>query len=129
MKRLEEHFMSGKNERMREVELWLAERNVPITDRSASWTTLSELRSEIPEWDLQKPAVVLREGRMVLRSGEGGYFVDILELRPKDSVSPLPLVEEDIRSILINQRKLQLMERMREDLYREAQANNNVEVL
>jgi hypothetical protein len=55
--------------------------------------------------------------------------VDILELRPKDSVSPLPLVEQDIRSILINQRKLQLIERMREDLYREAQANNDVEVL
>jgi hypothetical protein len=128
MRRLEEHFLSGQNERMREVELWLAERNVPIADRSASWTTLGELRSEIPEWDLQKPPVVLREGRMVLRSGDGGYFVDILELRPKDSVSPLPLVEQDIRSILINQRKLQLIERMREDLYREAQANNDVEV-
>jgi hypothetical protein len=129
MKRLEEHFLSGKNERMREVELWLAERSVPIVDRSAYWTTHGELRAEIPEWDLQKPAVMLREGRMVLRSGEGGYFVDILELRPKDSVSPLSLVEQDIRSILINQRKLQLLERMREDLYREAQANNDVEVL
>lgn len=129
MKRLEEHFLSGRNERMREVELWLAERNVPIVDRSASWTTLGELRSEIPEWDLQKPPVTLKEGRTVLRSGESGYFVDILELRPKDSVSPLPLVEQDIRSILINQRKLQLIERMREDLYREAQANNDVEVL
>lgn len=129
MKRLQEHFMSGNNERMREVELWLAERNVPIADRGNSWTASGELRAEIPEWDPSEPSLPLKEGRAVLRSGEASYFVDILELRPKGSVSPLTLVEQDIRSILINQRKLQLLERMREDLFREAQANNDVEVL
>jgi hypothetical protein len=126
--RLEEHFMSGDAQRMSEVELWLAQRNVPITDRSDRWSTFGELRLEIPVWSAQGAGDGLREGRVVLRDLEGGYFVDILELRRKDSSSPLDLVEQDIRSILINQRKLRLLESMREDVHNEAQAQGHVEV-
>ena len=127
-KKLEGHFMSGDAERMREVELWLAQRNIPIMDRSQSWTAFSELRNEIPVWATADPDVRLNEGRTILRDKEGGYFIDILELRRKNSVSPLALVEQDIRSILINQRKLRLIERMREDIYQDAQANGHVEI-
>lgn len=128
MKRLEEHFLSGDAQRMREVELWLAQRNVPIVDRSDRWSTFNELRSEISVWSTKDAGKDLREGRTVLRDLEGGYFVDILELRRKDSASPLSLVEQDIRSILINQRKLKLLESMRLDVQKDAQANGHVEV-
>lgn len=128
LKRLEDHFMSGDPQRMSEVELWLAQRNVPIVDRSDRWSTFSELRSEILVWSTQAAEDGLREGRFVLRDLEGGYFVDILELRRKNSISPLDLVEQDIRSILINQRKLRLLESMRENVQQDAQANGHVEV-
>lgn len=128
MKKLQDHFLSGDAERMREVEVWLAQRNVPITDRSTGWTTAGELKAEIPVWALQVPEDRTEPGRIVLRDEEGAYFVDILELRRKDSVSPLALVERDVRSIIINQRKVQLLERMREDIYQEAQAQGHVEV-
>lgn len=128
MKRLEEHFLSGDAQRMREVELWLAQRNVPIIDRIERWSTFNELRSEISVWSAPDAIKDLREGRSVLRDLEGGYFVDILELRRKDSTAPLSLVEQDIRSILINQRKLKLLESMRLDVQQDAQANGHVEV-
>ena len=54
--------------------------------------------------------------------------MDILERRSKGAGSPQDIVRQDIRSILINQRKLHLIERMREDLYREAQDARNIEV-
>lgn len=128
MKRLEEHFLSGDAQRMREVELWLAQRNVPIIDRIERWSTFNELRSEISVWSAPDAIKDLREGRSVLRDLEGGYFVDILELRRKDSTAPLSLVEQDIRSILINQRKLKFLESMRLDVQQDAQANGHVEV-
>ncbi len=128
MKRLEEHFLSGDPERMSEVEVWLAQRNVPIMDRSDRWSTFNELRSEVPVWATRDAGKDLREGRSVLRDLEGGYFVDILELRRKDSASPLSMVEQDIRSILINQRKLKLLESMRLDVQKDAQAKGHVEV-
>lgn len=128
LKRLEEHFLSGDPQRMSEVELWLAQRNIPIVDRTDRWSTFNELRTEITVWSAQDEGERLREGRVVLRDMEGAYFVDILELRRKDSASPMAMVEQDIRSILINRRKLQLLEAMRNDVQQDAQANGHVEV-
>src|SRR5690606_24931130 len=120
LKRLEDHFLSGSDERMGELEVWLAQHGVPITDRSRVWTTLADLAAEVPLPIGGSGDPVVREGRTVLRDGAVAWFVDILEHRSKGTVSPIERVAQDIRSIIINQRKLRLVERMREDLYREA---------
>lgn len=127
MKRLEEHFQSGSPERMQILEVWLAERGQSIVDRTNTWSTVSDLIIGMPDvaGSLQE---LPREGRHVLRAGPVAYFVDILERRAKGSTSPVELVASDIRAIIINQRKRQLIERMREDLYREAVENHDIEV-
>lgn len=129
LKRLEEHFTSGSPERMREVEIWLAERGVPIIDRSGTWTNREGLRAEMPVVD-RLPAEVPPGGlRFVLKDEGVHWFVEVLEQRTRDSASPLSMVRQDIRSIIINQRKLQLIERMREDLHREAIVRKDIEIL
>ncbi len=129
LRRLEEHFRSGSPERMHEVEIWLAERGVPIIDRSNTWTTLEALRVEMPV--ISEIQVDVPDGglRTVLKDETVHWFVEILEQRTRDSASPLNMVRQDIRSIIINQRKLQLIERMREDLHREAILHKDIELL
>jgi hypothetical protein len=127
MKKLEEHFLSGAPDRMKTLEIWLAERGQSIVDRSNTWSTLGDLMVGMPDVAEQFQELP-REGRHVLRSGPVAYFVDILEHRAKGSTSPVDLVAADIRAILINLRKRQLIERMREDLYREALDNHDIEV-
>jgi hypothetical protein len=121
LKRMEERFRSGDPAQMREVELQLASRGITIQDRSAAWTTLAELRNEVP---LEAAAGT---GRSVIRSDSAAWFLDIVELRPRLSPAPIELVRQEIRSILLNERKLRLIERMRDDLYREALAANEIE--
>lgn len=129
MKRLEDAFLSGNGDRMRDYEVWLAERGIPIVDRSASWITFSELRAEVPMGTKELTDVMDRGGKFVIKEGGVTCFVDILEHRLADSVSPLDLVKQDIRSIIINQRKRLLTERMRNDLYDEAVERKDIEVL
>lgn len=125
LKRIEDRFLSGKPDDMREVEIQLVQRGVAITDRSAAWTSLPELRNEVP---VETLAGIPADGRrLVLRDADGAWFVDILELRPRLSPAPIELVRQEIRSIILNQRKLQLLERMRDDLYRQALANHEIE--
>jgi len=125
LKRIEDRFLSGKPDDMREVEIQLAVRGSTITDRSAAWTSLSELRNEVP---IESLANVTADGkRLILRDDEGAWFLDIIELRPRLSPSPIDLVRQDIRSILLNQRKLALIERMRDDLFQQALANHAIE--
>jgi hypothetical protein len=122
--RVKDLFKSPKEEKRHELEIWLASNGVNIIDRSADWTYWSDLDAEFPV-DLPEPHA---PERVVLNSDSTTWFLEILELRPRNSTMPVELVRRDIRSILLNQRKLQLIERMREDLYREALQNNDVEV-
>lgn len=126
LKRMEDRFLSGKPEQMRDVEIQLAELGVTITDRSEAWTTLGELSNVVPVESL--PPVGPEGRRLVVRKESSAWFVDILELRPRSSPSPIELVRQDIRTILLNTRKLELIKNMREDLYRQAIANKDVEV-
>lgn len=126
LKRLEDRFLSGEPEQMSEVEIQLAGMGVGIIDRSTAWTTLAELRNEVPVETL--PPVGPDGRRLLVRMGDTVWFVDILELRPRSGPSPIELVRQDIRTILLNKRKLELIGNMREDLYRAAIANKDVEV-
>ncbi|MEO8589510.1 MAG: hypothetical protein ABI432_09090 [Flavobacteriales bacterium] len=128
LKRMEERFLSGNSDQMHEIELWLAQHGLGIIDRTDTWTNWTDLRNEIPLDEA--PAQDQPNGqRFVVKQGPTAWFVDILERRSKGAGSPQDIVRQDIRSILINQRKLHLIERMREDLYREAQDARNIEVL
>jgi len=125
LKRIEDRFLSGKADDMREVEIQLAMRNVTIMDHNGAWTPLSELRNEVP---IESISAVPQAGkRLTLRDDDGAWFLDIVELRPRLSPSPIEQVRQDIRSILLNQRKLTLIERMREDLYQQALADDAIE--
>ncbi|MBP7408686.1 MAG: hypothetical protein KA941_08015 [Flavobacteriales bacterium] len=127
LKRMEERFLSGKPEQMREVEIQLAEKGVAITDRSGSWTTLEELRNEVPLTEV--PTVGPEGKRLLVRNETTTWFLDMLELRPRHGPAPIELVRQDIRTTILNQRKLHLIEQMRKDLYREASNTKDVEVL
>ncbi|MBK9175647.1 MAG: hypothetical protein IPM46_04775 [Flavobacteriales bacterium] len=124
LKRLENRFMSGKADDMREVEIALVQRGITIIDRSGQWTTLAELRNEVPVEAL--PGVGPEGRRIVIQALEAAWFLDILELRPRHAPSPIELVRQDIRTILLNRRKLDLIEKMREDLLNDAIASKSV---
>jgi hypothetical protein len=124
MRRVEEQFNSDKEEKRRELEIWLASQGVPIIDKSSVWTYWADLGAEFPV-ALPEPSGT---GRMVLRQDTVAWFIEVLELRPRKSSVPVSLVRRDIRTMIINQRKLQLVARMREDLYSEALQNKDVEV-
>lgn len=128
-KRMEDGFLSGDNERMHDIELVLAQRGIGIVDRTDTWTSWTDLRNEVPLTEAEPEEQLANGQRFVVRVGPTTWFLDILEHRVKGSGSPQDIVRQDIRSILINQRKLQLIERMREDLYREALEARNIEVL
>ncbi|MGV3637145.1 MAG: hypothetical protein ACO1NQ_05805 [Flavobacteriales bacterium] len=127
LRKMEERFMKGGAEDLRELEIWLARSGVSINDRSTSWIPASTM---IAELDIPEPLVedlAGRDGRQVIRSENGAWFLDIIERRPQNSVSPLDLVRSDIRAILLNQRKIQLIEDMRSSVYAQAIENKDVQ--
>lgn len=126
LKKVEELWRSTKEDDQHHLEVMLAQHGVAINDTRDSWIAFQELQQQVPLRPENPTDWLQRQDKVTVSDSLGTYFVDLLDHRLKDSTSPIDIVQDRIRAILINQRKLQLIERMREDLYSHALANKDV---
>lgn len=129
LRTLSKAFARGEPEDKSMLERWLAERNIPLVDRSTVWATWDDFRAELPMEHRNREDLLNKDQRVVLEEPGGALFLEILEHRVAGELSPLSVVERAIRTIILNQRKLQLLERMRQDLYREATERKDIRIL
>ncbi len=59
---------------------------------------------------------------------DGYYIFKTIEYQLKDDISPLEFEEKNIRNILLNKRKLKLIEQMEKDIYNEGIVKSNFEI-
>lgn len=91
------------------------------------WITFDELVERIPI-STYNPEVWLANNKFVQISKDSfTFFVHILDYRLRDGVSPLDFERENIRSVILNQRKKQLIKAMHKDIYNQALVDNHFE--
>jgi len=127
LRRMSDRFLNGDVDDLHELELWLARNGVTIIDHSNSWYPASTVRADMELPTAQQGTDLTRPGKQVVTSDNGAWFIDVIEYRAQNSISPLDMVRSDIRAILLNQRKLQLIEDMRASVYAQAIENKDVE--
>lgn len=85
-----------------------------------SWMRLDELTNIVP-MEILNPESFLKRNRFVrLDSDEYVYLVRFEEYLLEESLSPLVLERDNIRSVILTQRKQQLIERMKKATYEKA---------
>lgn len=127
LRKMEDRFLHGTVEDLHELELWLASSGITIVDRTTTWTPRPTALGEMALPEQERPAALSKEGRQVIHTDHSAWFIDVVELRAQNSISPIGMVQADIRSILLNQRKIQLIEDMRSAIYSQAIENKDVE--
>lgn len=96
-----------------------------IIDRE--WITFSDLLTRVP-LQVQNPEAFLSRNRFVQHySDPDWYYLHILNYNLNDSVSPLSIEENKIRSIILNKRKKLLINEMQQELYDKAMEEDNFE--
>lgn len=98
--------------------------------------SIDERKWKTPEQLAQETGIELRKIEQMARypnmyeldENNGYYIIKTLEYQLKDDISPLEFEELTIRNILLNKRKLQLIEQLEKDIYNEAAAKNNFEI-
>jgi hypothetical protein len=93
-----------------------------------TWLLFDDLLKEIPIETYDKEQFLQNNRLIELQDSGSFYFVNIKGFKIKDSVSPLSFEKENIKNIILNKRKLQLIDKMRKDIYDEAQKNKNFEI-
>lgn len=93
-----------------------------------AWLLFDDLLKEIPIETYDKEQYLKNNRFVELTDSAHLYFVNIKGFKIKDSVSPLSFERDNIRSIILNKRKLTLIEGMKKDVYNEALNANEIEI-
>lgn len=94
-----------------------------------SWIPFEELVKVIPLKTYNQQEFLERNKKVTIEDTLGLYCLEIQEYKIKDDVSPLPYVKETLRNIILNQRKLDLIRKMEEDIFNAAYEKKEFEIL
>jgi hypothetical protein len=93
------------------------------------WLLFEDLLKEIPikTYDIEH---FLQNNRMIEISDDSFvYLVNIIDFKIKDNLSPLAFESNNIRSIILNKRRLEIIQNMRKDVLNEARSSNDIEII
>lgn len=93
-----------------------------------TWLLLDDVMKEIPLRDYNPELLLKTTRRIEMSDSLFNYLLYVREFKIKNMASPLSFEKDNIRQIIINKRKLQLMEEMKEAVYGQAKENGNFEI-
>ncbi len=93
-----------------------------------SWLLFDDLLKEIPIQTYNKELFLQNNRYVEVSDSTSSYFLNIKGFKIRNSTSPLSFEKENIKNIILNKRKLQLISKMKEDVYNEAANNNKTEI-
>lgn len=96
-----------------------------VIDRE--WITFDEMQRKVPVPVLNPVAFLSQQTNIEFRDESDWYFVQILDYGLIDSISPLSLEKENIKSVILNKRKKLLIKKMQDELYEQAVKENGFE--
>ena len=93
-----------------------------------AWLLFDDVLKEIPMKLYDKEAFLQNNRSIETQDSTFLYFVNIKGFMTKNSTSPLSFEKNNIRSILVNKRKVDLIKKMREDIYADGMKNKIFEI-
>ena len=94
----------------------------------STWLFFDDLLKEIPINTYNKELFLQNNRLIEVSDSSYNYFVNIKGFKIRNSLSPMGVEKENIKNIILNRRKLQLIAKMKEDIYNDAVNTNQIEV-
>jgi hypothetical protein len=93
-----------------------------------NWLLFDDLLKEIPIRTYDKEEYLKNNRYIEVEDSEYIYLVNIKGFKIKNSISPLSFEKENIRNIILNKRKILLINKMKSDIYEDALQRNDFEI-
>lgn len=127
--RAERLFNSGTDEDFDELMKMVLTEGNSYHDKDSVWFSVDILPAQIPVLNEGDNLNQLIRRRKIKISGDNEVtLVRILKLKPKGSEAPYDFVKPTIKNLLLNKRKLNLLGDLQNQLYKEAQNNNEIKI-
>ena len=96
--------------------------------KGMTWYKFSEFIQQTP-LKIENPGRYLTYNRNIETSDSlFHYFIHIFELIPEKKTAPVEMVEKDIRNVLINKRRVTLIQELENQVYKEGISRNMAEI-
>ena len=92
------------------------------------WFPFDELLSHVPIKIYNKELYLKNNNFVKIKNKKELYFVKFIDFKIKDDHSPLELEEKNIKNIIINKRKINLVKELRKKLFENALKKNEIEI-
>lgn len=92
------------------------------------WIMFDELVNEVPLKVADRKEFFKNVNHVEVEDSLSYYFVYINDFRLKNDVAPLRFEKSNIKNIIVNKRKLNLLNKVKSDLYQQALLNNDIEI-
>ena len=100
-----------------------------IMINDGTWMSFADLTRKIPLTVDDQEEFLSKNKYFEVKDSTTMYYVAISAYKSKESISPLNFEIENIRIILLNKRKAELLKRMEDDLISDAVKRNKYEIL
>jgi hypothetical protein len=94
----------------------------------STWLYFNDLLKEIPIKTYNQEDYLKYHRYIEMEDSLYSYYVNIKGFQVKESVSPLSFEKENVRKIILNKRKLKLIEDMQDNVYKDALKNKDFEI-
>lgn len=93
-----------------------------------TWLMFDDLKKEIPQLK-DVPDYSVQDGEIFeFTDASSYYFLKIIEVKSKNTLSPLNFEKNNIRNIILNQRKQKLISSIKKDFFEKAKSNKELEI-
>lgn len=91
-----------------------------------AWYSLDDIAAQLPEGTLTANNVNAKR-EFSLQEGGFRYYFRLLEVKPRLEIAPLSYVEDQARKVILHNRKRELLDEAREEIFDRELRRNNIE--
>ncbi len=93
-----------------------------------TWILFDDVLKYVPIRTYNQEAYLQNHRKIEIKEEPWVFFVNFTDFKVKDGVSPLSFEKENIRQIIVNKRKLELISEMRNEVFQSALDNSDFEI-
>lgn len=126
-KRIERFYRNWKKNDTSTMNNYIIENAIFDTSDDDEWHTIDHFLGYLPD-NKFKTRDFSKKGDIQKHDGEFEYFIKVIDYKAQNEIPPLSYVREQMRKVIINYRKKDLLEKIEENLYQNYLKANKIKV-
>jgi len=126
--RIRKLYRSQESADQQELEDICSRFSLRYEDYNEEWIPFTHLLMEVPFESVDQEQWLARNSAVELKDDRYSYFIAIREYRLRNSVAPFEYIRGQVRTIILNNRRNDFLQKLEDGIYNEAVGNNSLKL-